>query len=261
MLLIFHYWRRLNNMTNKVSSLFCSLIAIIRSLLFYAGFVIITVSASIVTCSLFFLPFRLLQRIATNGNLLVMLWLRLTCNVRIQVFGKENIPSQACVILSNHQSTWEAFYMQWFFQPANFILKRELLWIPFFGWALFLMNPIAIKRSRPSSAIRYVLKQGAKRLNAGNNIVIYPEGTRVTDNQLVEFKTSGAALALQANTPVLPVSHNSGDHWQRSSFIMQPGTIKLRIGPIIEPEGLSARDITEKARAWIATSLEMNKPT
>jgi hypothetical protein len=190
MLLIFHYWRRLNNMTNKVSSLFCSLIAIIRSLLFYAGFVIITVSASIVTCSLFFLPFRLLQRIATNGNLLVMLWLRL-----------------------------------------------------------------------PSSAIRYVLKQGAKRLNTGNNIVIYPEGTRVTDNQLGEFKTSGAALALQANTPVLPVSHNSGDHWQRSSFIMQPGTIKLRIGPIIKPEGLSARDITEKARAWIATSLKLNKPT
>ncbi len=185
-----------------------------------------------------------------------MRWLRLSCNVRIKVSGEENIPQQAFVVLSNHQSTWEAFFMQWFFQPANFILKRELLWIPFFGWALFLMRPIAIKRSRPSSAIRYVLKQGAKRLHAGNNIVIYPEGTRVDDGILGEFKTSGAALAIQANVPVLPVSHNSGSYWKLSGFIIKPGTIEMQIGPTIQPETLSARDITEKARAWIATSLK-----
>ena len=172
------------------------------------------------------------------------------------VTGKENIPSGACVVLSNHQSTWEAFYMQWFFQPANFILKRELLWIPFFGWALFLMQPIAIKRSRPSSAIRYVLKQGTKRLQAGNRIVIYPEGTRVREGQLGEFKTSGAALAQQAQVPVLPVSHNSGDHWKRSSFLKFPGTIHLQIGPAIDSEAFSAREITENAREWIAQSLK-----
>ena len=245
-------------MSNTLSSLFCSLIAFCRTLLFYIGFVAITVSASLVTCSLFFLPFKRLQRLATTGNSMVMVWLRLTCNIQVKVLGNENIPKHACVILSNHQSTWEAFFMQWFFQPANFILKRELLWIPFFGWALFLMNPIAIKRSRPSSAIRYVLKQGTKRLNAGNNIVIYPEGTRVTNGHLGEFKTSGAALAIQANTPVLPVSHNSGDHWKRGSFIMRPGTICMRIGPMIEPKDLSAREITDKARTWIAASLEKN---
>ena len=185
-----------------------------------------------------------------------MQWLRLTCNIKIVVSGKENIPNGACVILSNHQSTWEAFYMQWFFQPANFILKRELLWIPFFGWALFLMNPIAIKRSRPSSAIRYVLKQGTKRLQAGNRIVIYPEGTRVKDGKLGEFKTSGAALAQQAQVPVLPVSHNSGDHWKRSSFLKTPGTIHMQIGPAIESTSASAREITENARNWIENSLK-----
>jgi 1-acyl-sn-glycerol-3-phosphate acyltransferase len=245
-------------MKSSVSSLLCSLIAFCRTVLFYLGFVVITVTASFVTCCLFFLPFKRLQRIATTGNYLVMLWLRLSCNVRIRVSGENNIPRQAFVVLSNHQSTWEAFFMQWFFQPANFILKRELLWIPFFGWALFLMNPIAIKRSRPSSAIRYVLKQGTKRLASGNNIVIYPEGTRVADGALGEFKTSGAALAIQANVPILPVSHNSGTYWKRSRFIIQSGTIEMQIGPEIEPEGLSARDITEKARAWIATSLEKN---
>ena len=247
-------------MNSAVCSLFCRLFSLCRTVLFYLGFVVITVSASFVTCCLFFLPFKLLQRIATTGNYLVMLWLKLTCNVRINVTGEQHIPHQPFVVLSNHQSTWEAFFMQWFFQPANFILKRELLWIPFFGWALFLMRPIAIKRSRPSSAIRYVLKQGVKRLNAGNNIVIYPEGTRVVDGTLGEFKTSGAALAIQANAPILPVSHNSGAHWKPSRFVINSGIIEMQIGPKIQPEGLSARDITEKARAWIATSLEKNKP-
>ena len=236
------------------------LLAAFRTGLFYTGFVVFTVSASMLTCLLFFLPFRLLQRIATTGNYLVMQWLRLTCNIKIVVSGAENIPTGACVILSNHQSTWEAFYMQWFFQPANFILKRELLWIPFFGWALFLMQPIAIKRSRPSSAIRYVLKQGTKRLQSGNRIVIYPEGTRITNGILGEFKTSGAALAKQAQVPVLPVSHNSGEHWQRSSFLKSPGTIHLQIGPAIDSETYSAREITESARDWIAKSLKQ-QPT
>ena len=243
-------------MSNAGCKIFCSLVAICRTVIFYFGFVTITVTASFITCCLFFLPFKLLQRIATIGNYLVMLWLRLSCNVRINISGKNNIPRQAFVVLSNHQSTWETFFMQWFFQPANFILKRELLWIPFFGWALFLMRPIAIKRSRPSSAIRYVLKEGAKRLDAGNNIVIYPEGTRVADGTLGEFKTSGAALAIQANAPVLPVSHNSGALWRPSRFIIKPGIIEMQIGPEIQPEKLSAREITEKARAWIATSLK-----
>ena len=232
------------------------LLAIFRAALFYAGFVALTVSASIVTCLLFFLPFKLLQRIATTGNYLVMQWLRLTCNIKIVVSGTENIPSGACVILSNHQSTWEAFYMQWFFQPACFILKRELLWIPFFGWALFLMRPIAIKRSRPASAIRYVIKEGSKRLLAGNRIVIYPEGTRVASGQLGDFKTSGAALAKQAQVPVLPVAHNSGEHWKRSSFLKTSGIIYLKIGPAIDTEPYSTREITENARAWIANNLK-----
>ena len=240
----------------RVCSLNKFLLATFRTTLFYDGFVVLTVSASIITCLLFFLPFKLLQRVATIGNCLVMQWLRLTCNIKIVVSGRENIPNGACVILSNHQSTWEAFYMQWFFQPANFILKRELLWIPFFGWALFLMNPIAIKRSRPSSAIRYVLKQGTKRLQAGNRIVIYPEGTRVKDGKLGEFKTSGAALAQQAQVPVLPVSHNSGDHWKRSSFLKTPGTIHMQIGPAIESTSGSVREITENARNWIENSLK-----
>ena len=113
------------------------------------------------------------------------------------------------------------------------------MWVPLFGWALALMQPIAIKRSRPAKAIRFVLKQGARRLAAGNNIVIYPEGTRVGVDGLGEFKTSGAALAKKAGVPIVPVAHNAGHHWARDSFIKKPGTIHMQIGPAI---GTDAKD-------------------
>jgi 1-acyl-sn-glycerol-3-phosphate acyltransferase len=186
---------------------------------------------------------------------MAMSWLQITCNIKTVVLGAENLPSGPCIILSNHQSSWEGFFMQWYFQPANFILKQELMWIPFFGWALYFMNPIAIRRSKPAQAIRSVLKQGAQRLKAGNRVVIYPEGTRAKDGRLGEFKTSGAALAVSTQMPVVPVAHNSGQHWQNSSFLKIPGTIYMQIGPTIDSRELSAREITERARNWIDHSL------
>lgn len=146
--------------------------------------------------------------------------------------------------------------MQWYFQPANFILKQELMWIPLFGWALYFMRPIAIRRSNPAQAIRSVLKQGVQRLQAGNRVIIYPEGTRSKDTRLGEFKTSGAALAVSAQMPVVPVAHNSGQHWQNASFLKVPGTIHMQIGPAIDSTELSAREITEQARNWIDHSLK-----
>jgi 1-acyl-sn-glycerol-3-phosphate acyltransferase len=228
-----------------------------RSLLFYIGFIAIVAVMSTVCCLLCFLPFRLLQRIATYGNYLTMLWLRFTCNIRIQISGQENLPSGPCVILSNHQSTWETFYLQWYFQPASVILKRELLWIPLFGWCLYFMRPIAIKRSNPAGAIRHVLKRGRQRLQEGNRIVIYPEGTRVPAATLGEFKTSGAAIAKKAGVAIVPVAHDAGDYWLRDRFIKQPGTIQMHIGPTIDTSEGNARELTEKTRQWISDKLQM----
>ena len=228
----------------------------IRSLLFYTGFIAIVAVMSAACCLLCFLPFRLLQRIATSGNYLTMLWLRVTCNIHIEISGEENLPSGPCVILSNHQSTWETFFLQWYFQPASVILKRELLWIPLFGWALALMQPIAIKRSKPASAIRHVLKNGEQRLSSGNKIVIYPEGTRVKKNSLGDFKTSGAALAKVADVAILPVAHNAGDHWPLTGFMKYPGTITLKIGPSIQSSDEDVRALTEQARQWIKQALQ-----
>ena len=210
---------------------------------------------STIACLLFCFPFRMLQRIATTGNHLSMTWLRLTCGINIIVSGQHNVPEGPCLIVSNHQSTWETFYLQWFFQPASVILKRGLMWIPLFGWALALMQPIAIKRSNPAKAIRYVLKQGAQRLAAGNKIVIYPEGTRVSPEALGEFKTSGAALARNAGVPIVPVAHNAGHCWTKDSFIKKPGTIHLQIGPVIDSRSGGARELTKQARTWIKNAL------
>ncbi|MGB2287629.1 MAG: lysophospholipid acyltransferase family protein [Porticoccaceae bacterium] len=228
----------------------------LRSAIFYLGFILLIIIVSIVTCGLFFMPFPMRQRIATTGNWLIMVWLRVTCNITIVVEGRENIPTGPCVVLSNHQSTWETFYLQWFFQPASVILKHELLWIPLFGWALALMQPIAIKRSKPASAIRHVLKNGEQRLSSGNKIVIYPEGTRVKKNSLGDFKTSGAALAKVADVAILPVAHNAGDHWPLIGFMKYPGTIRLKIGPSIQSSDEDVRALTEQARQWIKQALQ-----
>lgn len=226
-----------------------------RSLLFYFGFIVIVIIMSTVCCALCFLPFSRLQRISMYSNYLVMRWLRVTCDIGIMVTGHENLPSGPCVILSNHQSTWETFYLQWYFQPASVILKRELLWIPLFGWGLRFMRPIAIERSNPTGAIRYVLQCGKKRLQEGSNVLVFPEGTRVAAGRLGEFKSGGAAIAKSAGVPIVPVAHDAGDYWLCDRYTKQPGTIHMHIGPAIDTGHKSAKDLTEMARLWIGSRL------
>lgn len=223
----------------------------LRSLLFYLGFLPFVVVMCTLSCLLFFLPIRARHHFITSGVVPVMWWLRICCGIRIQVSGLENIPSQPCVVLSNHQSTWETFYLQRLFSPAAVILKRELLFLPFFGWALYLLHPIAIVRSNPAGAIRQVLRTGKQRLQEGFNVIIYPEGTRARGQAIGEFKTSGAAVARSAGAPILPVRHNAGDCWPVGRFMKHPGTIYLHIGPAIESSDRDPREITEQARNWV----------
>ena len=228
----------------------------LRAFSFYVGFFTIILVIGCVCCVAFFLTLKQLQAIASVGNFLSLSWLRLTCNIDVKVTGSEHIPAGACVILSNHQSSWESFYLQWLFQPVSFVLKRELLWIPFFGWSLARLGPIAIKRTKPAEAIRQVLKQGKSRLGEGHKVVIYPEGTRMVPGDLGTFKSSGAALAAAAGVPILPVSHNAGEHWTLHGFLKHPGTVCLNIGPAIDTSNNSARELTETARRWIDRSLK-----
>ena len=227
----------------------------IRALGFYTGLVLLVVLMLSVLCIVGFLPFRYRQLCVTSGNRLLMLWLKFTCGVRIKVRGLENIPTSACVVLSNHQSTWETFFLQYLLVPASMILKRELLWIPLFGWGLYSMRAIAIKRSNPAGAIRQVLKQGKQRLSQGINVVIFPEGTRIRTGEVGTFMTSGAALAKSAGVQILPVRHDAGHCWPANSWLKTPGTINLVIGPPIDTAEAKPRELTEQAHKWIANAL------
>ena len=228
----------------------------LRACVFYIGFIAVVLIFGLACCAACFLPAKQLHAVAATGNFLSLFWLRITCNIKVKITGRENIPPGACVILCNHQSSWESYYLQWLLQPASFVLKRELLWIPFFGWSLALLHPIAIKRSNPASAIRHIFKQGALRLEEGLKVVIYPEGTRMPPGALGKFKTGGAALAARAGVPILPVSHNAGEHWALNEFLKYPGTVCLNIGPTIDTSNNSARELTDTARSWIDRSLK-----
>jgi 1-acyl-sn-glycerol-3-phosphate acyltransferase len=186
----------------------------------------------------------------------ILWWLRITCRLDYSVDGLDNIPPGAGIVFSKHQSTWETIALQQIFPPQVWVAKRELMWIPFFGWALALMKCIAIKRGSGRAAIKQLITQGRKRLEEGLWIVIFPEGTRVPAGQIGQYRIGGAILAEQTGYPIIPVAHNAGEYWPRRSFIKQPGVIQVRVGPAIQTEGKSAQQILDEAAGWIEDQMK-----
>ena len=181
-----------------------------------------------------------------------VLWLlRIVCNIRMEVRGAENIPKQPCVILCKHQSAWETIALQKVFPPQVWVLKRELLWLPIFGWGLAMTSPIAIKRSKGTEAIKQLVRQGKERLKAGFCVVIFPEGTRIPYGQRGKYKSGGAFLGASSGAPVVPVAHNAGKFWGRNAFMKYPGVITMSIGKPIETTGLKTDVINQLAEEWI----------
>jgi 1-acyl-sn-glycerol-3-phosphate acyltransferase len=168
-----------------------------------------------------------------------------------RVEGRENLPSRPAVILSKHQSAWETMAFQLIFPPQVHVLKRELLWIPFFGWGLALMSPIAIDRSRGVAALRAIARRGRERLAQGFWVIVFPEGTRVAPGERREYQLGGAWLAAAAAAPVVPVAHNAGLFWPRNAFLKRPGTVTVRIGPAIDTAQRDPKTINAMAEQWI----------
>jgi 1-acyl-sn-glycerol-3-phosphate acyltransferase len=183
-------------------------------------------------------------------------WLRVTCNVRHEISGMENLPDTPCVILAKHQSTWETFAFQAIFPTQVYVLKRELLWIPIFGWGLAMTSPIAINRASGREALKQLVSKGRARLAQGLWVVIFPEGTRMRPYQQGKYHIGGAWLACQAKTPVLPVAHNAGHCWPKG-FIKQAGVIKLHIGPAIATADLKADALNLKVEQWIEAQMQV----
>lgn len=186
-----------------------------------------------------------------------MIWLLgIVCGIRHQVIGAENIPDEPCVVLCKHQSAWETLALQVILPPQVWVLKRELLWLPFFGWGLAMTSPIAINRSDGKGAMKQLLKQGKQRLKQGFLVVIFPEGTRIPYGKRGKYKIGGALLAASASVPVLPIAHNAGRLWGRNSFIKRPGLITMSIGMPIATRGLKADAINARAESWIEEEIQ-----
>jgi len=225
----------------------------LRATAFWSGFVPFTVFYGLLSVLLYVVPGYLRRyHILVGWCSLSLWWLRLTCGVDCKVQGRENIPQdQATIIMANHQSTWETLAFATIFPPLTWVLKRELLKVPFFGWGVRLIKPIAIDRSAGRSAVDQVKVQGKDRLDEDISLVIFPEGTRVNPGESKPYKVGGSVMATYTGYPVLPVAHNAGASWPRMSYIKKPGTITVSIGKPISTRGKEPEVLLKEVETWI----------
>jgi 1-acyl-sn-glycerol-3-phosphate acyltransferase len=191
-----------------------------------------------------------------SGWAWTMLWVvKHVCRIDYQVIGRENIPPRAAVVLSKHQSAWETMAFQQILPPQVFVLKKELMRVPFFGWGLAQLPMISIDRNAGMDALQQVIEQGRERLAEGFWVIVFPEGTRVAPGATRRYKVGGAHLAAKTGAPVVPIAHNAGEFWRRRAFLKYPGTITVSIGPPIDTAGLAADEINTRAEAWIEAEM------
>jgi len=191
-----------------------------------------------------------------------LLWvLARLCGLKFTVEGRERIPPGAHIVMSNHSSAWETIAQFVIFPPHVWVLKRELLWVPFVGWGLKLLRPIAINRGQGHRAVNQVVEQGQARLEEGLWVIVFPEGTRVVAGATKKFGFSGALLATATGKLLVPLSHNAGRFWPRRGIVKKPGTVHVVIGEPITSVGKNPRQLTDEVkRAVDAASAKISAP-
>jgi len=228
----------------------------LRSLIFYIGYYGTLVPHALLCVILgLFMPINLRYRYFLIWNAFSVWWLKITCGIKYEVHGQENVPPVPFVILSNHQSPWETLFLYHAFLPVCAIMKKELLNIPFFGWALRLLHPIAIDRSKKNKSLHQLLEQGKQNLDNGISVLVFPEGTRVAPGVHKKYSAGGAELAINAGRLILPIAHNAGHCWPAHKFIKHPGTVKVVIGKPIDPAGRTAKEAIGEVENWIRNAL------
>ncbi|MCY3731195.1 MAG: lysophospholipid acyltransferase family protein [Rhodospirillaceae bacterium] len=195
------------------------------------------------------------MRIAVAWADSVLYLLRKLCRLDYVVEGEQYLQGQNSVLLMKHSSAWETIAQFKLFPEQTWVIKRQLMWAPFLGWALAFFDPIAIDRRAGRDAVEQVLSQGRARLEEGLWVVIFPEGTRVPVGQTGRYGLSGALLATSTGRAVVPVAHNAGAFWPRRGWLKRPGTVRVVIGPPIPSTGRSARDLNHDVRSWIEATI------
>ncbi|HSH73212.1 MAG TPA: lysophospholipid acyltransferase family protein [Methylophilaceae bacterium] len=229
--------------------------ALLRSILFNLGILIITPIFSVLAILFFPLPAVMRSRLVSGWAHCSMFWLALTCDLSFRVIGRENIPDHACVILAKHQSAWETIAFQTIFPPQIWVMKRSLLWIPFLGWAFAALRAIAIDRAAGREALKQLVSQGKDRLARGLWVVIFPEGTRISPGERGKYHIGGAWLATHTQATVVPVAHNAGEFWRKNSFVKTPGVITVSIGKPIAARGMRPDDLNKMVESWIEAEM------
>ena len=228
----------------------------VRSTFFWITFLPLVLLCAILLSLMF--PLSLKYRIAV-----IKIWiscslasLRIFCGLKYTVEGLENIPEQGFIVMSKHSSTWETIVIQRFFRPLVWVVKRELTWIPFFGWGLKAMDAIALNRGTGRKAINQLIQESRFHMDNGRILMLFPEGTRVLPQQQKPFKLGGAIVSQRTGYAVLPIAHNAGEFWPRHSWIKWPGTIRVVIGKPIDPSGKKAEQIIDEVSTWIVSECE-----
>ncbi len=233
----------------------------LRSLLF--NIVLGLYTAIYALLSLLTFPFERATRytlIATYWARGVMWAAKTICGIRFKVEGWDNIPHHGVIFMAKHQSRWETIALPSMIPLLCFVYKRELHYVPFFGWGIALCGMIPVDRGSGKEALAQVVKDGGARLNEGWNVVLFPEGTRVMPGQARRYKIGGAHLAVNTSTPIVPIAHNAGDCWPKGRFVKRPGTVTLIFGPSIAPDSLTAVELSGKVEAWIEGEMRRRFP-
>lgn len=232
-------------------------LAVLRAFAFYAGYASMTVFWATLSLLVAW-PLSLRQRFAFVVGCwtrIALWWLRVTCGVRVRVRGLDNLPAAPCILLVKHQSTWETLWVQTLVSPQTTLIKRELLRIPFWGWAYSLTRPIAIDRASPSAALRQFVEQGEDRLRRGMCVTLFPEGTRLPPGAQRKFQRGGAALAATTGAPVVVIAHNAGAFWPARGFLKKPGIVQVEISAPVETEGRKYSEINAICEEWLSEAM------
>jgi 1-acyl-sn-glycerol-3-phosphate acyltransferase len=250
----------MKNKAPRKTRQYSSINLFIRSFIFQTGFAISCILYCFICLLAAPFPLRIRYKVTQQWIAGMVSWCRFICHVDYQIDGWHHAREiKSGIIMSKHQSAWETFFLSSSFDQVAMIIKKELLWMPFLGWGLGLLSPIAINRKDTKSAMQQIIQQGKRCLEAGRWVVIFPEGTRVASGQIGEYRIGGARLAVATGYPIVPMAHNAGRLWPRKKFILRPGLIRVVFGPPIDPQGKTAEEVLELTKNWIENQmLELN---
>lgn len=241
------------------------MIARLAALLFYLyGIITVVIAATVILLLIPFTTSKIRYYIGVLWCKSVLRALWILCDVRYRIEGLENIPSKSdnpLIVLGKHQSAWETIaYPAILPKELCFVFKRELLYVPFFGWGLASLRMIHINRGDRENARKEVVTQGKQQLASGKWIAIYPEGTRTPRGSIKPYRTGGVRLAISTQTDILPIAQNSGALWPRNSFLKKPGLITLSIGPVIRVQGKTEEQLQLEVQGWIEDEMHRLDP-